>query len=287
MKSNRDYHPITAFPEQIDARGLMFFDDIRKMPSYGEPLSTPYMTIVLNLAGWVQAECDMRAMTFHAHDITVLSPYHVLCARASSDDYRAMLIVMSPAFREEMQRRQPDIYRDNFFYRHQPSFHLEEVQFAAVRQLFGVLLTVSRSDGPRRWDMLADLLEVLFLLLQDYRRANGVPSLSPSPRDEMFARFNEAIVNHWRESREVKFYADMFHLSPKHFSSVIKLQTGKGALDWINGYAVVKARMMLRQHPEMSVSQLAQYMGFQDQASFSRFFKRLVGMSPTEFREQA
>ena len=84
-----------------------------------------------------------------------------------------------------------------------------------------------------------------------------------------------------------KFYADMFHLSPKHFSSVIKQRTGRNALDWINGYAAIKARMMLRYHPEMTVSQMAQYMGFLDQASFSRFFKRYVGMSPTEFRRQA
>lgn len=287
MRQIQEFHPITALPEDIDARGLMVFDDIRRMPNYGEPFSTSYMTIGLNLEGWVRVDCDTRPVLFQSHDIAILSPHHVLNARASSDDYRAMLIVMSPAFREEMQRRYPDIYRDNFNYRYHQFLHLGEAQFASVRQLFHMLLTVSRSDSPRRWDMLGDLIEVLFLLLQDYRQANGVPLLPPSPREEMFDQFNEAIVNYWRKSREVKFYADMFHLSPKHFSSVIKQQTGKNALDWINGYVVVQARMMLRHHPRMSVSQLAQYLGFQDQAAFSRFFKRNVGMSPMVFREQA
>ena len=287
MRKIREYQPITASPQEIDARGLMVFDDIRRMPSYGEPFSTSFMTIGLNLEGWVRVECDTRPVTFQPHDIAILAPNHVICTRDSSDDYRVMLIVLSPAFREEMQRRYPDIYHDNFNYRFQQSLHLENNQFTVIHQLFHLFLSVSHSDSPRRWDMLGDLLEVLFLLLQDYRKVNGAPIPIPSLHEEMFAQFNEAIVKHWRKSREVKFYADMFHLSPKHFSSVIKQRTGRNALDWINGYAAIKARMMLRYHPEMTVSQMAQYMGFLDQASFSRFFKRYVGMSPTEFRRQA
>ena len=286
MRRECESHPITAHPAQIDARGIMVFDNICRMPVYDEPFSTAYMTIGLNLEGWVRLECDTRSVTFRQHDIAVLSPHHVLCTRASSDDYRAMLVVMSPAFREEMKRRYTDIYRDNINYRLHPSLHLDESQFAVVHQLFHTLQNVSRTDSPRRWDMMGSLIEVLFLLLRDYRQANGVPFHQPSLHEETFVRFHRAIVKHYRESREVKFYADMLHLSPKYFSSVIKQQTGTSALDWINGYVIIQARMILRHHPQMSVLQIALNLGFPDQASFSRFFKKGVGLTPTEYREQ-
>ena len=67
----------------------MVFDNIHSMPSYDEPFTTSFMTISLNLKGWAKAECDTRKVVFNKHDIAVLAPNHVLCARETSADYHA------------------------------------------------------------------------------------------------------------------------------------------------------------------------------------------------------
>lgn len=282
----RQYHPITAMPETIDERGLMVFPDIRRMPVYGEPFTTSYMTISLNLQGWVKAECDMRPVVFQPHDIAVLTPRHMLCPQASSDDYHAMLIVMSVAFQEEMKHRYPDIYRDNFHYVYRQDVPLSDVQFAVVHRLFLLLHDVSVTDGPDRWQMLGHLLSVLFLLLQDYRLQNGIGHHQPSPQEELFTRFHQAIDRHYHESREVRFYADLMHLTPKHFAAVIKQHTGVTASEWISRYVVMQAKMLLRHQQQMTIQEIAHQLGFPDQAAFSRYFKSNAGLSPSEFREK-
>lgn len=286
-KRHHPHHPITAYPETIDERGLMVFPDVHQMPTNGIPFTTSYMIIALNLQGWVKAECDMRTVCFCRHDIAVLPPRLVLCPSEVSDDYHAMLIVMSVAFQEEMKQRYPDIYSDIFHYVHKPDISLTDEQFTALQQLFHMIHIMSLTNSPNRWQMMGDLLDVLFLLLQDYRQQNGISQRKPSPQEELFNRFYNAITQHYRESREVRFYAKLFNMTPKHFASVIKQHTQTNALDWINGYVLVQAKMLLRHQQEMTIQQIALQLGFYDQASFSRFFKTGTGMSPTEFRNQS
>jgi len=278
-------HPLLSMANQIDERGLMVFEDVHSMPSYDEPFTTPYMVLSLNIEGWVRAECDMRPVCFERHDIAVLPPRHVICAHEVSPDYHVMLIVMSRDFQEDRKRDSNVVYRDNFHYLTKPHVKLDDEQFETIYQLFRLVKVASESDSEARIEILTNLLNTVFLLLQDYRRKNGVEEHEPSSQEVLFTRFYQAITQHYTESREVRFYADMFHVSPKHFGTLIKLHTKTNALEWINGYVEVQAKMMLRHESQMTVQEIALKLGFSDQATFSRFFRSRCGMSPTEYRE--
>ena len=44
--------------------------------------------------------------------------------------------------------------------------------------------------------------------------------------------------------------------------------------------------MLLHMRHDLNVQAIADMLGFNEQASFSRYFHRETGMSPTEFRER-
>ena len=277
-------HPITAETEVINEHGLMVFDNIRRMPNYNEQFVTPYMTISLNLQGWVKAECGMRSVVFNRHDIAILSPNLMLCTRESSDDYHAMLIVMSPAFQEEMKRRFPALHRDMNHYLYRQDIPLNDRQFEMVRDLFLVMKGISESQAKHRKYMLGSMMETLFLMLQEYRLQNGIEEHRPMASEELFTRFHENIVKHYHESHEVRFYAKLQNLSPKCFALTIRKQTGIRAHEWINNYVTMQAKRLLLHERKTSIQQIARKLGFPDQAIFSRFFKTNAGMSPSEYR---
>lgn len=197
-----------------------------------------------------------------------------------------MMIVMSVDFQKEMKRRYPHIYRNNFHYAYKPDVPLQQEQFDTIYKLFTMLQTVSQADSSNRWEMLGDLLDVLFLLLYDYCRQNGIPDHQPSQQEELFMRFHQAIGEHYRQSREVRYYANLFNLTPKHFAAVIKQHTHINASDWISSYVVMQAKMQLRHHRQKTIQEIALQLGFEDQAAFSRFFKSNAGVSPTDYRER-
>jgi AraC-like DNA-binding protein len=110
-------------------------------------------------------------------------------------------------------------------------------------------------------------------------------SISLSPNEQLFNRFYEAIIQHHRESHEMAFYARICCLSPKHFSEVIKRDTGISANKWISTYLTVRAKSLLDSREDYSVQKISDYLGFSEQSSFSRFFKRETGMSPRDYRK--
>lgn len=283
IMTNND-HPIIAHAAVIEEQGIMVFDDIRSMPSYDEPFTSPCFAAVLNLCGHVKAEYDMHHIEFHPYDISILEPNHILNAHESSADYHAMMFVLSPAMHDEMRSRMPSIYRDNFRFHQNAHFRLTGSQFDSIQQLFQLLKTASLSPNSRRKDMIADLIELFFLLLQDYLQQNDITAHQPSYREQLFSNFYDAIVEHYRENREISFYADICCLSPKHFAAIIKQQTGITASEWINSYVTIQAKSLLRYQPQMTIQQISDHLGFLDQGTFSRYFKNRTGLSPVEFK---
>ena len=140
-------------------------------------------------------------------------------------------------------------------------------------------------DHPERDEMLTTMCRIMAamgdeFILQQHSEFSG----NMQSHEVLFERFYQLIVHHYRESREVAFYADKLALTPKYFATVIKQTTGMTATEWINRYVLVEAKWLLRQDRQKSIQQIAYLLGFTEQASFSRFFKSYEGVSPTEYR---
>lgn len=83
----------------------------------------------------------------------------------------------------------------------------------------------------------------------------------------------------------VKYMASELHLSSRYLSDLLKQETGKTALEHIHIALVMEAKNLLM-GTEKTVSETAYELGFENPPYFSRLFKKEVGMTPTEYREQ-
>lgn len=83
----------------------------------------------------------------------------------------------------------------------------------------------------------------------------------------------------------VNYMASQLHLSPKYLSDLLKQETGKTALELIHLFVISEAKNMLVAG-DKSVSEIAYQLGFENPPYFSRLFKKEVGMSPKEYKNQ-
>ena len=285
MTKRKSIHPTEQEDLRIKERGILVLDNVRSMPVYNKPLIYPNVVIGLNLCGRVEVEYDMQKVEFCTHDISVVFPNHIINAKESSDDYRAMLLVISAEYFEQIKRLYPIGYQESLHFHWNAHFHLTDEQFRNILDFFKLIRSVSYSDNPRRLYMLNQLLEVMLMLMHEYRQKNGITSSTESPQNLLFAKFYDAITLHYAESHQVDFYASLFNLTPKHFSTVIKKQTGIPAHAWISEYIATQAKFLLRNKRQLTIQQISIRLGFTDQASFSRFFKKSTNISPTEYRD--
>ena len=50
------------------------------------------------------------------------------------------------------------------------------------------------------------------------------------------------MVKHYRESREIQFYANLLNLTPKHLSKVIRAAADISPMKWIEQYVIAQAK---------------------------------------------
>ena len=278
MKKIIDF--IGQMSEEIAENGIMVLDDITHMPSYGEPYISPHYTIGLNHRGSVIAEYDGMAVSYSAGDISVVYPNHVLYTHSSSADYQATLVVVSGEMFSRLVRLNTG--RTRFSSERLPHFHLTKSQYNDILVIIEALRTLLRIGNGDR-DNATEMLYILTNVIDTFRAENEtVSALHPT---NFSSRFYEAVVEHSRRHHEVAFYADLFCLTPKYFSTLIKQETGSTAGHWIQQHLVAQAKILLRTQNNMRLNEVAEHLGFPDLAAFSRFFRRETGLSPSEYRK--
>lgn len=271
--------------ELIEERGVMIIDYTSKMIANKEAYISPYSVIALCEKGYTKSEYDMKPVEFHAHDISVMRPGHVIKNIFTSADYSAQLIITSASCLNRMRQQYLNhhLATQKYFDMH-PCQHLSEEQHLQVCNAFSLLRAACNAEGIYKEELIYSAFHTLMVLLSTYR--NELDESLYATSRQLSPQFNDAVIEHYRHSREVGFYARMFHLSSKYFSTLIKQETGISAGEWIDHYVVLQAKMLLTSRRDLSIQQVAYQMGFSEQASFSRFFKKNTGLSPTEFREK-
>ena len=279
-------HPIEKMMDQIKERGLMLIEGVNRMPIYEKPYVSPFIVICLNHRGWLKAIYDLRPVEFRPYDLAVIPPEYIVVAKESSDDYLASLLVIDPQFLKRLSLQHPLSY-DHIKYRYNSASHLSNEQYEGVLGHFRMLNAISQINHPNRDELLANQLETGTQLIEIYLQENGMMKMQESPSaQQLVNRFQNAVVNHYTESRKVEYYANLLCLSPKYFGSIIKEQTGIAASVWISRYVVAKAKTLLHYRKDLSIQQVSYELGFQDPAAFTRYFKANAGLSPKEYRAQ-
>jgi two-component system response regulator YesN len=72
-------------------------------------------------------------------------------------------------------------------------------------------------------------------------------------------------------------------MNASYFSSVFKIETGKNFIDFLIEIRINEAKKFLAR-PELKVYEVGSLVGYSETASFIRVFKKVVGISPAEYR---
>ncbi len=105
-----------------------------------------------------------------------------------------------------------------------------------------------------------------------------------SHRDLVFQFFMFDLYANCREQRNVHFYASRSSLSLKYFSTIVRQLSGKSPSDLIKTVVVGEAKSMLND-PHRSIKDIATSLNFPDAPTFTKYFRRVTGMTPKEYRK--
>ena len=281
MKEPQSYtHPITLYNQRIKEEGIVVFDDVRGLPAGEEPFVSPDYVICIGHRGRIDLLYDDDSDYSEQHTVGVIFPNHRLATVRKSDDYLATLIVVDASVLSDPMLQ--IIKQLRYRYEPHPCVKLDRHEYKIIVNVVEGMREIVRLGLPDRRMLMLRLLEFFLRLLSQYRTRK----LNETHVDKRVSvQFHNDLAKNFRTHRDVGFYAGKAGLSPKHFSAVIKQETGYTAAHWIHMQVIVEAKMLLHMRRDLSVQAIADMLGFDEQATFSRYFRRETGISPTEFRE--
>lgn len=98
-------------------------------------------------------------------------------------------------------------------------------------------------------------------------------------------QYYNLVDEHYKTKKQVQDYADMLHKSPKTLSNIFSTCKLPSPLRVIHERVEAEAKRLLL-YSSKSAKEIADILGFEDQASFSRFFKNMTGQSAVQFRNE-
>jgi AraC-like DNA-binding protein len=228
---------------------------------------------------------DVIDYEIRVHSKVTLLPGTIFTLQQASPDFKVIFIAFSYAlFNEANHRLEPSFSQ---FLRENPVFHIPAKKVDMFLGAFSFFTSIYQDPENRfRYEIISNQLQCMFWETYDktYRLFEHLKSSSSSHYQEIFKKFISLIYTHFKEQRDVTFYAGLLCITPRYLSLITKYVTcNETPKELINRHIILEIKVML-QSTHLPVQEIAHQLNFPDQSYLGRYFKRYTGVSPTEYR---
>lgn len=232
--------------------------------------------------GSLRGIINLQEYYIEAGTAVFITPGTIVEPLEMSDDFVVTGLGMdADAFQLVHSGRPPEVFNGQV----KSALHkIDDGERALLQHLFDALLHVADAQWAGRQVLLHAAAAVTCCFSDIFARP-GADGLTRGTATGIFDRFLALVNNHCRAERRLAFYADKICLTERYLGTVVRQTSGMTAKEWIDRAVTASAKVMLK-HSGKQVSQIAEELNFPNASFFCKYFKRLVGCTPQEYREQ-
>ena len=222
------------------------------------------------------------------NDLVTILPFQLGSIHKVSDDFSMIFFkvdkVMFMDIMSSLGRITPD-----FFFHMRKNFQVP-ISVNEAKRFLGFCRAIdfrTNNDDPAfRRETILHLLRIyywdFYVHFQKKTRKRNTPLLN-SNKESIAMKFAMLVFENRETLREVAYYADQLCISPLYLTKIIQEVNGRSARDMIADYTIIGIKTLLR-NADITIKDVVRHSGFSSQSSFSRFFRKHTGMSPSEYR---
>ena len=251
---------------------------------YPDAYRDNYHCHILCRSGEMQFDAVGKSFTAGPGDLVIWQMTTDVSNVRYSADFDADFVLISNPFLNLYNPEQVWATKGYVYIKSHPVFHLEndewdviEADFEQFRHRINSRFTLFFDDKVGR---------VFQLLLMDMwgiysREMENMDTDETSAR--IFMKFLYLLQQHCRQEREVAWYADKLCVTPKYLSAICQKMTGKSGSYWIEYYTLHEILLLLN-NPDLTLTDVTDRMHFPAPPMLTRYFKRVTGITPSEYR---
>ena len=250
------------------------------------PIKCDSFFTVSIMQGQLKMLINLHEVEVHAGQLLVIMPGCIFQGPTISEDLRFCGMILDTEYMDAM-RKSIGIRLDlthryyNFIVHDVPPQVMDNniLMYRTIRH------ELNQEDYLYKKEVIQRYCEAWVLKNISLNEADAKPDLvKPMNRKEqIFHDFLTLLEKFYSQERSISFYADRMCLTPKYLSTIIKDVSGKHGMQWIDEYVTLEAKALLR-NSDLSVKQVSDQLNFPSQSMFGRFFKKMTGYSPKQYK---
>ena len=234
--------------------------------------------------GYLDLEINLKDYHFTIDEAIVLLPEHILRIKSISPDFTGYGLIISDKLWKEVRRGVEKMKPYYTSAREVPCIPITPYQSDLLLSYLKIFSKKFNSPQTTHNQIIVRTL-ITTLLYEIYQLYTGVINTMQvtGKKEKIFQEFLKLVAVHYKQERNIQFYAEHFQMTPRYFSNLIKETSQQSAAEWIDNYIVTEAGILLRT-TNSSVKEVAEALNFPDQSFFGKYFKRHTGISPKEYK---
>ena len=270
--------------DRIENEIILFDKPVVTAATSQHPFKVDVTTAIICLKGTTEGAVNLRTFKTIAPCLIIILPDQILEYKYFSEDFSGLFIVMSKRFTDSLMPNAQERFPLHLSVRDNPVFTAtNEEALTVMVDYYNMLKRIVKvKDHPNRLDVVRHLTLAFFYGIGLYLH-QPIENEKKSHYEILIEKFLKLVQDNYKQQRGLEFYANRLFLTPKHLSKVVKDATGKSANYLIDEYVILEAKALLKS-TNMTVQQVGDELNFPCQSFFGKYFKRIVGMSPREYK---
>ena len=247
------------------------------------PFKVDVTSAIICIKGKTEGVINLKPYTTDGACLITILPGQIMQYKSISDDFEGLFLIMSQKFTDSLMPNASDRFPLLLSTRDNPAIALDDEALQGMIDYFEMLKRVIKvKDHPYRIEVARHLTLAFFYGARVY--FHKIDNTQKRTHHEtIFEKFLNLVQTNFKGHRSLDFYSDKLCVSSKHLSSVIKSVSGKSANVWIDEHVSLEAKALLKS-TNMTIEQISDELNFPSQSFFGKYFKRVTGMSPRDYK---
>lgn len=239
---------------------------------------------VLCMDGEVEASINLNKIKVKANDVITLTPGNIFQIDRIDGNLKIYFLGFSASYVE--QKENSRILLDTMYQAlGRPVLSLSASGAKLLEEYFNLLIhtylhfeesSVLENIAPNIFTDVHTIVSMLY-------SKNTNEKVSMSKSEQICRSFTQLVLQHYSQNRNVAWYAEKLGITHAYLCTTVKQAIGKTCVDVISSMVIMDAKSQLKS-TDLSIQQISDSLNFANMSFFGKYFKRHVGMSPLDYR---
>ena len=250
------------------------------------PIRLKCEIMALCMDGEIEASVNLNHITVNKNDIITLMPGSIFQINDLNGDLKIYFVGFSSKYVENNDKAK--ILLDAIYSTlGKPKISLSDKGAMMTEKYFKLLIDIYEMFDDKLKREIADNIfsDAHKGISMIYKRKTDNENITSSKSEQLCKAFTQLVMQHYKDNRNVAWYAEKLGITHAHLCSIIKQSTGKTCADIISSMVIMDAKSQLKS-THQSIQVISDSLNFANMSFFGKYFKRHVGMSPLEYRNK-